>query len=528
MAKKVTVIPATINRFDFQPITSIRRRRVAGYARVSTDTEEQATSYEAQVDYYTTYIKSREDWEFVKVYTDEGISATNTNRRDGFNEMVQDALDGKIDLIITKSVSRFARNTVDSLVTVRKLKEKGVEIFFEKENIWTLDAKGELLITIMSSLAQEESRSISENTTWGKRKAFADGKVSLAYSNFLGYDKGPNGEFVINEEQAKIVRLIYKLYLEGFSHYKIAEKLTEMGIPTPMGKDRWWCSTVIQILTNEKYKGDALLQKEYTVDFLTKKKKKNEGEIPQYYVEGHHEPIIPPETFDLVRAEILRRQKIGTKYMGNSIYYAKIRCGNCGGIYGAKVWHSNDKYRRVVYQCNKKYQRSKKGCNCKTPHLYEHQIQEAFVSAFNKVMEDKDELVENMDVIIQVACDCTELEQKLADVRDEIKVLIQKTQEYVSENARKEQDQIEYLKRYDAMVERYETLREEEGQLKAEIEERKLKSGVIKEYINRLSEQDEVLTEFDSDLWCGLVDFITVYAKGDVRVTFKDGTEIKA
>jgi len=285
---------------------------------------------------------------------------------------------------------------------------------------------------------------------------------------------------------------------------------------------------VIQILTNEKYKGDALLQKEYTVDFLTKKKKKNEGEIPQYYVEGHHEPIIPPETFDLVRAEILRRQKIGTKYMGNSIYYAKIRCGNCGGIYGAKVWHSNDKYRRVVYQCNKKYQRSKKGCNCKTPHLYEHQIQEAFVSAFNKVMEDKDELVENMDVIIQVACDCTELEQKLADVRDEIKVLIQKTQEYVSENARREQDQIEYLKRYDAMVERYEALREEEGQLKAEIEERKLKAGVIKEYINRLSEQDEVLTEFDSELWCGLVDFITVYAKGDVRVTFKDGTEIKA
>lgn len=525
MAKKVTVIPATINRFDFQPIASIRRRRVAGYARVSTDTEEQATSYEAQVDYYTTYIKSREDWEFVKVYTDEGISATNTNRRDGFNEMVQDALDGKIDLIITKSVSRFARNTVDSLVTVRKLKEIGVEIYFEKENIWTLDAKGELLITIMSSLAQEESRSISENTTWGKRKAFADGKVSLAYSNFLGYDKGPNGEFVINEEQAKVVKMIYKWFLEGDSHFVIAKKLTELGIPTPMGKDKWWCSTVLNILTNEKYKGDALLQKEYTTDFLTKKKKKNQGEIPQYYVEGHHEAIISPETFDLVKAEIIRRKNLGTNYKGSGIYYAKIRCGNCGGIYGAKVWHSNDKYRRIVYQCNNKF---KKDYRCKTPHLYEKQIQDAFISAFNQVMKEKDELVDNMDIIIQTACDTTQLEQKLAEVQNEITLVIQMTQELVSQNAHEELDQTEYKTRYDSMVERYETLREEEGNLKELIEERTLKGGVIKAYIERLAEQDEVLTEFDSDLWSGLVDFITVYAKGDVRVTFKDGTEVPA
>ena len=526
MAKKVTVIPATLNRFDFQPIANIRKRRVAGYARVSTDSEEQATSYEAQVDYYTTYIKSREDWEFVKVYTDEGISATNTNRRDGFNQMVQDALDGKIDLIITKSVSRFARNTVDSLTTVRKLKEKGVEIFFEKENIWTLDAKGELLITIMSSLAQEESRSISENTTWGIRKKFADGKVSLAYSNFLGYDKGPNGEFIINEEQAKVVRFIYKMFLEGYSHYAIANKLTEMGIPTPTGKEKWWCSTVLNILTNEKYKGDALLQKEYTTDFLTKKKKKNEGEIPQYYVEGHHEAIISPETFDLVKAEILKRNKIEGPYSGNSIYYAKIRCGNCGGIFGAKVWHSNDKYRRVVYQCNNKYK--KKGCSCKTPHLYEEQIKSTFVSAFNKLMEDKDELVGNMETVIQTICSTSDLEKRLEEVRTEIPLIIQMTQELVSQNAREQQDQLEYQTRYDNMVERYEALRQEEGELKAGIEERMLKREVIKAYIGRLAEQNETITEFDSDLWSGLVDHIKVFAKDDVRVVFKDGTEIKA
>lgn len=250
MAKKVTTIPATLNRYSQAPLNVPKKRRVAGYGRVSTDAIEQHSSYEAQVDYYTKYINSREDWEFVGMYADEGKTATSTKSRKGFNDMVEDALAGKIDLIITKSISRFARNTVDSLVTVRKLKEKGVEIYFEKENIWTLDSKGELLITIMSSLAQEESRSISENTTWGKRKSFADGNVSVAFSTFLGYDRGENGEFVINAEQAEVVELIYKLFIEGYSTCKIAKKLTNMGIPTPMKKAKWYQSTVASILTN--------------------------------------------------------------------------------------------------------------------------------------------------------------------------------------------------------------------------------------------------------------------------------------
>ena len=189
-AKNVTVIPATFNPQTRKPVNQLSRRKVAGYARVSTDSDEQFTSYEAQVDYYTNYIKANPEWEFVTVYTDEGISGTNTRHRTGFNEMVSDALAGKIDLIITKSVSRFARNTVDSLSTIRKLKENGTEVYFEKEQIWTFDSKGELLLTIMSSLAQEESRSISENVTWGKRKQFSDGKYSIAYSQFLGYRKG--------------------------------------------------------------------------------------------------------------------------------------------------------------------------------------------------------------------------------------------------------------------------------------------------------------------------------------------------
>lgn len=279
---KVTTIPATKNKFTAAPLSSFRKHHVAGYARVSTDTDEQLTSYEAQVEYYTNYIKRNPEWEFVKVYTDEGISGLNTKKRDGFNEMIEDALAGRIDLIVTKSVSRFARNTVDSLTTIRMLKEVGCECFFEKENIFTFDGKGELLLTIMSSLAQEESRSISENVTWGHRKRFADGKVSLPYKHFLGYEKGSDSLPKVVDEEADVVRLIYRLFIDGRTASGICKYLENLEIPTPSGKYKWSQSTVMSILQNEKYKGDALLQKKFTVDFLTKKQKVNEGEIPQY------------------------------------------------------------------------------------------------------------------------------------------------------------------------------------------------------------------------------------------------------
>ena len=212
--------------------------------------------------------------------------------------MVADALAGRFDLIITKSVSRFARNTVDSLSTIRELKEHHVECYFEKENIWTFDGRGELLISIMSSLAQEESRSISENVIWGQRKHMADGKPNVPFGRFLGYDRGPDGKMVINEAEAETVRKIYSLFLTGLTPHTIAKKLTEQGIRTPVGKEKWHSSTVKSILTNEKYKGDALLQKTYTADYLTKKQKINHGEIPMYYVEGSHEGIVTPEVFD--------------------------------------------------------------------------------------------------------------------------------------------------------------------------------------------------------------------------------------
>ena len=250
--RKITVIPAKLDQATFMPLDQPARRKVAGYARVSTDSDEQKTSYEAQVRYYSNYIKSRNDWEFVNVYTDEGISGTNTKHRSGFNKMIEDALAGEIDLIVTKSVSRFARNTVDSLITVRKLKEKGIEVYFEKENIYTLDSKGELLITIMSSLAQEESRSISENVTWGQRKRMAEGKVTIPYGRFLGYRKGANGLPEIIPEEAETVRLIYRSFMEGMTPGKIAKMLMQKGIPAPGGGDKWYTHTINSILTNEK------------------------------------------------------------------------------------------------------------------------------------------------------------------------------------------------------------------------------------------------------------------------------------
>ena len=278
-ARTVTKIQPTITPIT-QAMQKKAKRNTAGYGRVSTDEDEQLNSYQAQVDYYTRMIQANPEWNFVGVFADEGISGTSTKGREQFNRMVEEALAGRIDLILTKSVSRFARNTVDSLQTIRKLKEVGCEVYFEKEQIWSFDGKGELLLTIMSSLAQEESRSISENVTWGKRRAFEAGKVSLPYKRFLGYEKGEDGRPRIAESEAAVVRLIYTLFLQGKTVNYIARRLTAQGIPTPGGKEKWAVSTIQSILRSEKYKGEAILQKRYTVDFLEHKLKVNEGELP--------------------------------------------------------------------------------------------------------------------------------------------------------------------------------------------------------------------------------------------------------
>jgi DNA invertase Pin-like site-specific DNA recombinase len=521
----VTVIPAIAQRLSAQHEETLSRRRVAAYARVSTDSDEQMTSYEAQVDYYTRYIKEREGWEFAGIYTDEGISATNTHRREGFNTMVADALVGKVDLIVTKSVSRFARNTVDSLVTVRKLKERGVEVYFEKENIYTLDSKGELLITIMSSLAQEESRSISENVTWGQRKRMADGKVTLPYKRFLGYDKGEDGLPAINEKEAETVRLIYRLFLEGGTPHSIACRLTERSIPTPAGGARWHSGTVRSILTNEKYKGDALLQKCYTVDFLTKRRKQNEGEVPQYYVEDSHPAIRSPETFDIVQQEIVRRKEAPHRHSGAGMFSGRIFCGKCGAMFGAKLWHSTSKYSRTVYRCNDKYG---KGQRCSAPHLYEQEIKDAFVSATNRLLADKASVIADVEGALSFVMDTSELKAEAADKQAEMEVVYGLMGRLIEENAATAQDQDDYKHRYGALTERFDKAKTRLAEVETALFERKARADKTKAFISDLRAQEGFITEFDERLWFALVERLTVSSKDDIRVTFKDGTAIKA
>ena len=383
MSENTPTPKAATKTLQQQPLSvATRKKRVAAYARVSTEQDEQQSSYEAQVDFYTRHIKSNPDWEFVEVFADRGITGTNTKNRENFNRMIDLALKGGIDIILTKSISRFARNTVDTLQTVRELKAVGVEVRFEKENLHTFDPKCEMMLTIMSSLAQEESRSISENVRWGKQKSMRDGKVSLPYSHFLGYKKGADGRPEIVEEEAAVIRKIYDLFLSGKTINEIAAILTSMGVLTPAGKKKWSVSTVRRILSNEKYKGEALLQKTFTVDYLTKEVRKNNGEVPSVRVRNSHEPIIEPEVFDRVQAILAESAKRRAKVRTRHPFAGKLVCGDCGSFYGHKVWRLRSTGERYnVWYCNHKYDGDK---TCDSPRLRDEEIKAAFEKMLQK------------------------------------------------------------------------------------------------------------------------------------------------
>ncbi|MBP1920647.1 recombinase family protein [Youngiibacter multivorans] len=518
LAKAITVIPAAKKFSEISSSTWTTKKRVAAYARVSTDNEEQLSSFEAQRNYYAQYIRSKSEWTFVEVYADEGISATSTKKRDGFNRMVNDALDGKIDLIITKSVSRFARNTVDTLTTVRKLKEQEVEVYFEKENIYTLDSKGELLITIMSSLAQEESRSISENVTWGQRKRFAEGKVNLPYGQFLGYEKGEDNLPKIVEKEAQVVRKIYRLFLEGKTPSGIAKILTDEKIPSPGGKEKWPVSTVTSILTNEKYKGDAILQKAFTVDFLTKKKKKNEGEIPMYYVENSHPSIVSSDVFDQVQYELKIRKKHNGYKTGVSCFSGRIKCGQCGCYYGSKVWHSNSKYRRVIWQCNHKYQDEEK---CSTPHIYEENLKKAFIEELNKILLNQDKVISDLRLISHEIFDSNKLIEKELYLKNELTIVENLIEKCIKDNALVACDQNEYSIRYNELLKRHENKKSELNRLVQQRADASTKKRSLEELVRRIEEQEIILTSFDEELWISLVDSVVIQPSGEMLFNFQ-------
>jgi len=321
--------------------------------------------------------------------------------------MISDCKDGKIDMIITKSISRFARNTLDCLNYVRELKELGVGVIFEKESINTLDSKGEVLITILASLAQDESRSISENCTWGIRRQFEQGKVRVNHKKFLGYDKDEEGELVINKKEAQIIKRIYKDYLDGKGTNRIAKELENEGVKNWNGKARWYESSIRKMLQNEKYKGDALLQKTYTVDFLTKERAVNNGEVPMYYVEKSHPAIIEKEMWEAVQLEMQRRKDYMERYgigqldfvnVEDNPFRGRVICGECGSAFGRKTWNSTDEdLKRRVWQCNRKYEEKGK-VKCRNKHVDEEVLFKAFVNGFNALVDNREHFMEKWKV----------------------------------------------------------------------------------------------------------------------------------
>lgn len=360
--------------------------------------------------------------------------------------------------------------------------------------------------------------------TWGQRKRFADGKVSFPYKRFLGYEKGEDGMPKIIEKEAVVVRLIYKLFLEGKTPSGIARYLTEKGIPTPTGKSLWQSSTIESMLTNEKFKGDAMLQKTFTVDFLTKKKKINEGEIPQYYVENSHPGIITPEVFDLVQHEFKKRRNAKGYKTGGGCFSGKIICGECGSFYGSKVWHSTSKYRRTIWQCNHKFKNDNK---CETPHIYEEALKEAFLKAFNSILNNREEILQGYKVIIHTLTDTSKLDKESIKQQSELEIVTELLRKCVEENAYNALNQTEYNERYTALADRYEIIKKGLVEINEKHLERNAKRESIKGFMMTLEQSDNLLTEFEEGFWNATVEEVKVHSEHEINFVFKDGMELE-
>jgi len=514
---RVRIIPSTINPLTLQSINSSERRKVAAYARVSTDSDEQYSSYEAQVKYYKEFIQERIDWDYVNVYADEGISGTSTKRRASFNLMIKDALEGNINLIITKSISRFARNTLDTITHIRKLKAAGVEVFFEKENLWTFDSKSEMVLSMLAAIAQEESRSISENVKMGIRWGYKEGKVSMPYKNFLGFDK-VDGKIAINKNEAEIVKLIYRLFLrDGWSRSSIADFLNKNNYSKPSKKTKWTTLNITSILTNEKYKGDALLQKGYVENYLDHTVKKNNGVLAQYYVENSHPGIIDKEEWNLVQEELTSRERFRYSYSSNNPYSSKLICECCGHFYGAKVWHSNSPHRKIVMQCNKKFINK-----CDTPSISKESVNERFVQAYNRVMLNKSELIEDTNELVTLLTDTSDIDSKIQDLNNEILDIKLLIEGMIKDNTSRTQNQDEYMKRYNGHLEKFQTLKEQLDEALIQRELKCQKAEAMKSFVKEIQDKQEFIETFDPVLWNTMLNEAVVNKDNTVMFKFKN------
>ena len=486
----VEVIPATWNPTD-ESSREIRKLRVAAYCRVSTELEQQQSSYDIQIEYYTRHIMQNPNWIFAGVFADDGRSATNTFRRDDFNQLMDQCLKGKVDMVITKSISRFARNTVDCISWVRKLKEKNVAVYFEKENLNTLDDSTEMILTILSSQAQEESRAISTNVKWGYARKFEKGESTGQRS--YGFRKAPTGEMCIVEEEAAVIRNMARWFLDGDSLERIKHRLEDAGIETTTGKKTWSTGTIYNILTNEKIMGDVLLQKTFTADYLTKRRVKNSGQQKQYYVKNHHEAIIPKTVYYKIQEEIARRsslKKAGTRKgkTAQGVYSSKYAltgimvCNECGAHYRRTTWAKNGK-KVIVWRCINRLEHGTKRCH-ESPTLKEEVIQEAIMGKLHSLSIDQEE--ENFlngvkeDIlraakVVGGACTEEEIDKTIEELRDQLMDYVGMAarehggENWYSDRMRKLGLQISELKKRRESIREQEKIRDEYEHLDQEI-----------------------------------------------------------
>ena len=512
--------------------TTRNKLKVAAYARVSTDEAEQLNSYKTQCDYYTTYIQGKPEWEFVGLYADEGITGTSAKRRKEFQRLIRDAMDGKIDLILVKSVSRFARNTVDSLQTVRKLRDKGVKIYFEKENIDSLDAKCDMILSIYSSLAEEESRSISTNIRWAHQKKVERGEVVLNFNNIYGYQQDENKNVTIKIQEAEVVREIYHKYLIGYSIRRIIRELKENEIKSPLGSSKWSSSTIKGILENEKYIGDVILQKTYKRDFLTQRRVRNTGQAPQKYVENNHPAIVDKLTWNAVQAEIERRNSLrSTEATGKGRYDMRyafsgvIECGECNSNFRRHNYTNGNKIERT-WACKEHLKGNK---YCTQEILKEELLEELFVNTLNRLLLNRDKVLKKVEASVKEAM--LEVGTDNKQQIEKVDLMIEKLQadmlELNKRRGKREVDAEQYNTESREIMEQLDELFKKRDELIAEQSDGALSKSQYKMLTDFLKNEQKQ-TEFDKDVFTKLIEKIIVNSREDITFIFKDGTEVRA
>ena len=512
-----------------------RQLRVAAYCRVSTDNEEQLTSYEAQQIYYTDKIMTNKNWTMAGIFADEGITGTSAQKRPEFLKMIRQCRQKKIDIILTKSISRFARNTVDSLKYIRALKELGVAVIFEKEGINTLETDSEILLTMLSAFAQAESENISANVIWGIRQAMREGKVRIQYKKLYGFKRGEDGRPEIVPEQAVVVRSIYDQYLAGASYSMIKKRLEAEHILNVSGKPEWSLSVIRSILTNEKYYGDVLLQKTFTKDCISKRIVRNTGQLPMYLVTNNHQGIIDRQTFDAVQVEMARRGACKSPSRKNaptglSAYksrYAlseRLVCGECGTLYRRCTWSKRGK-KKVVWRCVSRLDYGTKYCH-QSPTLEEGSLQRTILAAISSVMSQKETIISRITGAMEQTLapipgetmSLSEIEQRLAEIDEEVRrVVIQTAEQGLSIYA----DQMKSLTDECAELKKQRSRIQEQQTNNSAFMKR------VDDVANTIRQTSPTITEWDEGLIRQLVDTVKVVSAEKIIVYLQGGTQVE-